>query len=91
MSSTDETSDDEPHGREVSRREVLFAAAATAGVGATGYFSGRAAAQTASNDVGTEANPLLNVHTERFRMLGVTSTPTSPSGYATLHYRSDLD
>lgn len=86
-----ESKGDENEGVEVTRRQVLGAAAATAAVGAAGHFSGRAAAASSSDDLGTESNPFVGVHTGKFRLLGTTSTPSSPTDYATLHYRSDLD
>jgi hypothetical protein len=90
MSTTDE-SDETDDERIFSRREVLGGAVTLAAVGAAGHFSGRAAAQSASGVLASESEPFESVHTGRFRLLGVTSAPSSPSGYATLHYRSDLD
>jgi len=90
MSKTDK-SDEINKERTFSRREVLGGAVTLAAVGAAGHFSGRAAAQSASGVLASESEPFQSVHTGRLRLLGVTSTPSSPTGYATLHYRSDLD
>ena len=90
MTEIDE-SDESDHERIFSRREVLGGAVTLAAVGAAGHFSGRGAAQSASGVLASESEPFQSVHTGRFRLLGVTSTPSSPTGFATLHYRSDLD
>lgn len=71
--------------REVTRRQVLAAAAGAAAAGAAGYSVGTetGSAQSASGQVGTLADPYLRVNVDRLVLVPRTSDPSSPEDGST--------
>jgi hypothetical protein len=73
-----------------SRRSVISAAAALAGVGALGvYETGVVSAAPSGTFPEASEDPLLKIRADRVRLVGRTSDPLSPTN-GTMWYRGDL-
>lgn len=72
-----------------TRRGVIATAATAAGLGAAGYYSGKAAAQTTgSGEIASQSNPALRVYVNRVHLVDLGSEPSSP-GDGSIYYNSN--
>jgi hypothetical protein len=59
-------------------RRALMGAVAAAGLGASGFFAGRASAAPTGTFPATGDDPLLKLRADRLRLVPRTSDPSSP-------------
>jgi hypothetical protein len=72
------TDTDNDDGEVSTTRRALLAATAAAGLGASGFFAGRASAAPTGTFPATGDDPLLKLRADRLRLVPRTSDPSSP-------------
>jgi hypothetical protein len=72
------TDTDNDDGEVSTTRRALLAATAAAGLGASGFFAGRASAAPTGTFPATGDDPLLKLRADRLRLIPRTSDPSSP-------------